>query len=198
MNTREETVIDSALVFIKNRMNAHFNIEAISQGSAKEGPVAFVDSKTTDSITFKPDAVTALLVNAEQERALRAPDPFARSGADGAMQRVHPEIRLNLFVLFAVRYADYATGLGYLSKVIRYFQVNPTFDHRSAPDLDDNIERLVIELVTLPLAQLNDLWSALRTAYVPSVLYKVGLIVYRDEAADSVTQVKELQINTAP
>ena len=53
----------------------------------------------------------------------------------------------------------------------------------------------MLELITLPLAQQNDLWSALRTAYQPSVLYKVGLIIYRDEAQTTVEPVRELELN---
>ncbi len=192
-------MIDSVLVFMKDRVNSCLNMEAISIDSTDKDPVTFVDySKTTDSITFKLNAVTLLMVNAEQERALRDPDRFARPGARGGIQRVHPEIRLNLFVLFVVRYSSYENGLGYLSRIIRYFQTNPAFDHQSAPELDDEIDRLVIELVTLPLAQQNDLWSALRTTYFPSVLYKVGLIVYRDQAAESVRQVEEIEIAVTP
>ena len=49
------------------------------------------------------------------------------------MQRIHPDIRLNLYVLFVVRFKQYEEGLGWLSKIIRYFQVNPIFDRSSAP-----------------------------------------------------------------
>jgi hypothetical protein len=189
-------MIDQALLFLKDRLNAHLLLSArAADGGASEDLVQFVDSEKLDQISFKLGGVTVLMVNVEQERTLRPPDLFARPDANGTMQRIQPEIRLNLFVLFVVRFKQYEEGLGWLSKIIRYFQVNPTFDRSNAPDLGDEIERLVLELITLPLAQQNDLWSALRTAYQPSVLYKVGLIIYRDEAQTTVEPVRELELN---
>jgi hypothetical protein len=188
-------MIDRALIFLKKRLNDRLELRSTATSdSPSEELVAFVDSKKLDSIDFKMDHVTALLVNIEQERTLRAPDAFARPGADGTVQRVHPAIRLNLYVLFVVRFSRYELGLGYLSKVIRYFHVNPLFDHLNAPDLDDDIERLVVELITMPLPQQNELWGSLRTTYQPSVLYKVGLIVYQEEAATILEPVRELDL----
>jgi len=189
-------MIDQALLFLKGRLNAHLLLSArAADGGASEDLVQFVDSEKLDPISFKLGGVTVLMVNVEQERTLRPPDLFARPDANGTMLRIQPEIRLNLFVLFVVRFKQYEEGLGWLSKIIRYFQVNPTFDRSNAPDLGDEIERLVLELITLPLAQQNDLWSALRTAYQPSVLYKVGLIIYRDEAQTTIEPVRELELN---
>ncbi len=111
------------------------------------------------------------------------------------MKRVYPDIRLNLYILFVVHFKPYEAGLGWLSKIIRYFQANPTFDRSNAPELGDEIERLVLELITLPLEQQNNLWSALRTTYQPSVLYKVGLMIYRDEAPTAVEPVRELDLS---
>jgi hypothetical protein len=192
-------MIDQALLFIKNRLNAHLGARSgTSRGSSAEELVVFADTDKVDPIAFKIGAVTALLVNAELERTLRAPDPFARPHADGTVRRVHPDIRLNLYVLFVVRFKQYEDGLGYLSEIIRYFQVNPTFDRNKAPELGDDIERLVLELITLPLSQQNDLWGSLRTTYQPSVLYKVGLIVYRDEESAAVEPVRELDLRSTP
>lgn len=38
-----------------------------------------------------------------------------------------------------------------------------------------------MELVTLPFAQQNEVWNALRTSYKPSVLYKVRMLVFQPE-----------------
>ncbi len=189
-------MIDQALIFIRNRLNAHLGMRSdTTLDQASQDLVAFVNTDKLDSIDFKMNTVSVMLVNAEQERTLRPPDPFARPGADGTMQRVHPDIRLSLYVLFVVRFMKYEDGLGCLSKIIRYFQTNPVFDRRSAPELGDDIERLVIELITMPLSQQHELWGSLRTTYLPSVLYKVGLIIYRDEAAALVEPIRELDLD---
>jgi hypothetical protein len=192
-------MIDRVLMFLKKRLNDYLGMRsAAPPGSTAEDLVTFVDGDKVEPIDFKLGAVTALLINIEQEKTLRPPDPYARAGADGTAQRVRPDVRLNLYVLFVVRFKQYEDGLGYLSEVIRYFQLNPIFDHRNAPDLDDGIERLVLEMITLPMAQQNDLWGALRTTYQPSVLYRVGLIVYRDEPEVGVEPVREVELRTSP
>lgn len=186
-------MIDRALVFLKTRLNEYLQSRiAASSAPTAEERVVFADTDKVDPISFRVGAVTLLLVNTELERTLRAPDRYVRARADGTAMRVQPDIRLNLSVLFVVRFQRYEDGLGYLSEIIRYFQAHPVFDRGNAPELGDDIERLVIELVTMPLAQQNELWGSLRTTYQPSVLYKVGLIIYRDEDAAPVEPVREL------
>jgi hypothetical protein len=53
----------------------------------------------------------------------------------------------------------------------------------------------VLELITLPLARQKDLWNALRTTYQPSVLYKVRLMVDRDEPTTAVQPIRELDLS---
>ena len=62
----------------------------------------------------------------------------------------------------------------------------------------ENIERLVIELVTLPFSQQNEIWSALRVAYHPSVLYKVKMVVFQDEDGATPPDIGETTIRISP
>ena len=71
---------------------------------------------------------------------------------DGSIQQVDPPIHLNLYVLFVARFKDYLQSLRYLSLVLRFFQKHRVLDHESAPTLSDRIEKLTMELLTLPLA----------------------------------------------
>jgi hypothetical protein len=101
-------MIDQALLFLKGRSNAHLSPGAnAAGGGAAEDQVQFVDSEKLDPIVFKLGAVTVLMVNAEEERTIRAPDRYARPDANGAMQRIQPDIHLNLFELFVVRFKQY-------------------------------------------------------------------------------------------
>ena len=38
----------------------------------------------------------------------------------------------------------------------------------------------MLELVTLPQGEQNEIWSALRVSYQPSALFRVRLVVFRD------------------
>ena len=98
---------------------------------------------------------------------------------------------MNLYVLFVARYKQYEDALSYLSQIIQYFQNNRVFDHQSAPELSDDIEKLVMELITLPFSEQNEVWSSLRVPYHPSVLYKAKMIVYRIDPKPDLPKVEE-------
>ena len=188
-------MIGEVLVFLRDRLNDY--IQASSGAptpDAAEDQVLLIDGEKMDPIEFRLGAITALLINIEQETTQRNADPYRMTAADGTPQRVQPEVRLNLYVLFVSRYKVYEQGLDGLSKVIRCFQANRVFDHDNAPALSASVEKLVLELVTLPLSEQNEIWSALRVSYHPSVLYRVRMIVFRDAAGASVPQVGSMEL----
>jgi len=188
-------MIGEVLVFLRDRLNAY--IQAASgtpTPDAAEDQVLLIDGEKLDPIEFRLGAITALLINIEQETAMRGPDPYRGVAADGTPQRVHPEVRLNLYVLFVSRYKVYEQGLDGLSKVIRCFQTNRIFDHDNSPSLSTRVEKLVLELVTLPLSEQNEIWSALRVSYHPSVLYRVRMVVFSDAGGISVPQVGSMEL----
>jgi len=185
-------MISKVLVFLKNQLNAHLRVQSGTlPGASVEDKVVFIEDDKMDPISFKVGAVSALLINIEEEKKLRPPNRYSRTATNGDPQRVQPEIHLNLYVLFAVRFNQYEQGLSYLSLIIRYFQNHRVFNHQNSPDLSDDIEQLVMELITMPLSEQNDLWNALRTTYHPSVLYKVQMVVVRDEEAVATPPVKD-------
>ncbi len=189
-------MIDRALIFIKDQLNAHL---ARSGGGAEAGledAVVFVDGDKLDPLTLKTGVVSALLVNLEQEHVLRAGDSFSRTTPDGR-RRVQPDVRLSLWLLFVARFRVYEAGLAALSGVLEYMQKHRTFDARVTPGLDPRIGRLVVELQTLPLSEQNDLWGALRIAYHPSLLFKVGLVIMEDEGAAAAAPVSEPRMEVA-
>lgn len=81
--------------------------------------------------------------------------------------------------------------------IIQYFQHNRRFNQHNAPTLDEEIEQLVMELTTLPFSEQNEIWNALRSPYLPSVLYKVRMIVFRDEEAMPISETAEIIIRTS-
>jgi len=185
-------MISEVLLFLVEQLNAYLNSRG---GWSPEQPVVdrvtLPDGETMDPISFKLGALTALLINLEEETTLRDADPYRRTGVDGTVVRVEPEIRMALYVLFVARFKQYDEGLRYLSMVIRYFQRHRVLDHRNAPGLAPEIDKLVVELVTLPFSEQNEVWNALRTTYHPSVLYKVNLVVFRDDEEEAGPEISE-------
>lgn len=175
-------MIDKVLVFLRARLDAYLRAQSTVTSDAQSEKVVFVDGKALNSLEFPVEAVSLLLINVEEERALRAADPYSRVTGDGSRQNVQPDIRLNLYLLFVAR-SEYAHAWGYLSHVIEYFQTHRVLDQESAPDLDDGIDRLTMELITLDFSAQNEVWNALRVTQHPAVLYKVQLVVFSDQRA---------------
>jgi hypothetical protein len=190
-------MIDEALICLKSRLNTFLNA-GIMPDEAREEQVVFLEGEHMDPLSFKLGAVSILLINVEEENTLRAPDPYLKPSSNGTNQKVHPEIRLNLYVLFVARFKQYSQSLNHLSQIIRYFQNHRLLDHHTAPELSENIDKLVIELVTLPFSEQNEVWNALRVTYHPSVLYKVKMVVFRDDEAVRMPELKEKEFKALP
>jgi Pvc16 N-terminal domain len=171
-------MIDDAITFLRNRLNR--SLRGTSGGGPSEDKVEFVSGDRMDPISFKSEAISALLINVEKEDTLPAADHSAVDD-NGVRQKVRPEIRLNLLLLFVAQFKEYALSLAYLSAVIRHFQSDSVFTPQNAPELSDRIDELVVELVTLPFSEQSLIWGSLRATYRPSVLYRVKTIVFKDE-----------------
>ncbi len=176
-------MIDQALSFLKDELNLRLKGSAAvppESSDTERDAVVFIDGDSLDPIAFQVGAVTALLVNIEHERLLRAAEPYRRTSPDGAPQRVSPEVRIDLSVLFVARYKQYVQALKVLSGVIGFFQEHPAFLRGEYPQLPDGIEKLLVEPVTLAFAAQNEVWNALRSTYQPSLLYRVRTLVFQD------------------
>ncbi len=187
-------MISEALVFLKDLLNEHLCAQAGQTLGEAEDKVIFIDGENLDPITFKLGAITCLLVNIEEEKVLRLADPYVQLRTDGAKVRVQPDIRMNLYVLFIARFKLYEQGLSYLSRILEYFQTNRVLDHTNTPSLSPRIDRLIMELTTLAFAEQNEVWNALRTTYHPSMLYKVRMLVLREDVAISSRDIGETEV----
>jgi len=193
-------VIGQVLAFLRKQLDDYLRAElagGIDEPVADK--VAFLEGDKLDPIAFKEEAVSELLVNVEEERQLRAADPYLRVQEDGKPQRRQPDLRLILYVLFVARFKQYDSAWEHLGKVIEYLQSNRTFDRASHPELPAGVEKLILELVTQSFAEQSDVWSMLRTTYHPSALYRVRLIVLHDvkpALRDQVTQ--PITVNVHP
>lgn len=189
-------MIADVIKFLRNRLNEVLPRD--SSEAAAEDLFVYVGTNKDDSASFKSDAVSILLVRIEEETTLRQADPYARITAKGVHEKVAPEIRMSLWVLFVSRFpGDYPRALQHLSDVIRYFQNHRVFNQENSPDLTEVVPQLILELVTPTFTEQNEIWGALRSAYQPSALYKVNMIVFYDEDGQSQPAVEELNQTVA-
>jgi hypothetical protein len=58
--------------------------------------------------------------------------------------------------------------------------------------MDPELDRLVMELLALPLKEQNDIWSALKVPANPSVLYRVRMVIFSQEPTTETPAIVEL------
>lgn len=184
-------MINAALTFLKNHLNEHLNLQSAVSDSI-EDKAAFVNIAADGAISFREGAVTALLINTEEDRTIRPPDPYRVRGANGIHRRVQPEVAMHLYVLFVARFNDYTQSLDYISRVIRHFQINRVLTSQNAPTLHPQIGQLTMELHSLTMQQQNDMWNMLKVGYQPSVLYRSTMIAFRDDGVLALPVVNQI------
>jgi hypothetical protein len=95
---------------------------------------------------------------------------------------------------------NYEDALKLISKVVSYFQVSNVFTNDpgqepAANDLPEGIHKLVVELFTISFEQQNQVWASLSTGYLPSVIYKVRmLVVDTDTRGIEYPAVKQVEV----
>ena len=184
-------MIYQTVSFLKSQLNNYINLKLGSELSAGEDKVNYLKLDKVDPLNFPNNSITPILINIEEEKTLRAPNRYLSNAPDGTNFQVNPEIKIDIFLLFITKFSAYEESLKYLSYIIRYFQSNRYFTHQNAPGLSEEIGYLMVELQTMPFRELNEVWNALRTTYLPSVLYKVKMLVYRDEEAKPASEIVE-------
>lgn len=191
-------MIGDVLCLLRDRLNAFIGASVADEeaDAAGEARVQLIDGSKSDPVEFRLNAITVLLVNIEQETSQRASGEYLRLPGEGHLRKLQPEIRLNLLVLFIARFTAYEQGLNQLGLVIRFLQQHRALDRDNTPGLSPEIEKLVLELVTLPLSEQNEIWSALRISYHPSVLLRVRMVVFRDADGAAVPQIGETKLRT--
>jgi uncharacterized protein DUF4255 len=169
-------MIDVACGFLVKELNAYmlartgtaFGAALLSRIVADSGKWAIPD-----------DQIGVALVGVEEERALRSQVPQSVY-ADGRQVTLEPDLKLNLNLLFAASFKQYDQGLRQLSLVLTFFQSHGVFTRERNPALDPRIERLGVDLISLTLEQLNQLWAFVGAKQLPSALYRARLVALQD------------------
>lgn len=89
-------------------------------------------------------------------------------------------ICIQLYIMISCYFSgnNYPEALRFLSFVIGFLQEKNVFDHSNTPRLDEGMDKLIFEMESVAVDQLSNIWSVLGAKYMPSVLYKVRMILY--------------------
>jgi hypothetical protein len=169
-------MIASAVTHIAGQLN-----EFLQRGLDSSEEVAVVSNLLEQDGTLAShinNRLVVFLVNVEKDGSPQRPT----NGLRGAKFRAgtYPPVYLNLYVMIAAHFAggNYAESLKFLSHAVSFFQASPVLDHSNTPNMDDRIERMVLDIENLSIPDLSNLWGVLSGHYLPSVLYKVRMMAF--------------------
>src|SRR5680860_584801 len=144
--------------------------------SGIEAELGNIGEILSNNVNAADSNIILSLINIEENRVSRDPHNYMRNGTELLLK--NPAINLYLTVLFtSIRpESGYGLALQSLQQVIEFFQNKYVFDHSNTENLDPGIEKLILEMISLNLEQLQQLWSMLGGKYHPSVAYKMRMI----------------------
>jgi len=173
-------MIQIALTYIRDILNEHFKNEfSISENKVVLSNILKADGSGAQNVDGK---VVFFLISLDEETALKNSTNRSFGSENGSFGHKSPSLHLNMQLLFCANFDSnlYPEGLSYISSLVRFFQINK----RIELDLPTNSSRkrnnLNFELCKLDYAQLSHIWSSIGSKLMPSVLYKVGILVFDD------------------
>ncbi|MPY23421.1 DUF4255 domain-containing protein [Shewanella psychropiezotolerans] len=128
--------------------------------------------------------VVIFLTNIERETAAKTHYMSSGVGSDFTQ---HQPVHLNLYLMVCANFsgANYNESLKFISSVVGYFQQQPVFNHQNSPDLDRNIDKIVLDIENVKNHDLSNMWGMFGAKYLPSILYKVRMITIDNKAVIS-------------
>jgi hypothetical protein len=178
-------MIFQALKFIRTQLNTTGLVSELGNiGELLSGQGGLAANTNADVIIS--------LVNIEENRISRDPRNYRQNGTGILLK--NPAVHLYLTLLFTATRSDaYELALKNLQSVIQFFQHKCVFDAATAPGLDQGIEKLVLDMVSINLEALNQLWSILGSRYQPSVIYKMRMITIDSVTEEPGSVVQEIE-----
>lgn len=186
-------MIDKVMDTIRKEVNSYI-IRKLNDTTITNRVIltSFVDE--SGRITIPADSVGLSLLNIEEERTLKSAGLVPTNKAEAVSSFVCPPISLNLQIMFTAYFSNYTESLKHISYIIACMQTKPVFDPDNTPDMVGlNMDKLVFELNTLPLEQQHYIWAMIGLRYLPSVVYRVRmLMVFEKDVVGEVPNVKEI------
>ncbi len=168
-------MLDKVLLFISDLLNKELKMTyGLTEDVVVVSSLVNLDGSITQNIENK---IILSVINLEQEKAIKNRQEYMMTGK-GTFNKVNLPVYLNIHLLVSANYnsSNYTEALKMLSTVIGTFQAAKAFTQESHPDLDDSVERLILEIYNIPVQDLSHVWSGIGAKYVPSIVYKVRMV----------------------
>jgi len=152
--------------------------------SGKKSVILHKPNKLNEKFSIPDNTISLSLLNIEEEKVAKKVTVARRTVIDGKVYKENPAININLQVIFIASFEnDYISELNYISKILAFFQQEISFTDDKVKGLKDlGIDKLNFKLSTLSLEKQNTVWGLLGSKYMPSLVYKISMLVFQNEA----------------
>ncbi|HQU30998.1 MAG: DUF4255 domain-containing protein [Planctomycetia bacterium] len=187
-------MLSHALTVVMNELNAHL-AESYGSNSPQVGLRNLAEGFS--GTAGERDRLYLSVVNIKDEKTLKNLPNYIRNDATLRAVYENPPVFLNFLILMAATHTDYTNALLILSRVIRFFQsknvftqdnVSPGSITNSSPiNLLDQLEtfKLIFDLYSPTLEEVNHLWGTLGGKQYPFVLYTLRMLEMKFRAVQS-------------
>lgn len=154
--------------FLKNNFELNEDIVVVSNLVDVDGSM---ESQTNNRLAV-------FITNIEKDTMPTRPNAQHRVQGDRDVVSSKP-IFLNLYLMVAANFtgSNYPEGLKFISSTIGYFQQTPVFNQQNSPELDPGIDKIILDIENVKSNEHSNLWSMSGSKYLPSILYKVRMVV---------------------
>lgn len=191
-------MIAHALTIVINEMNQHLDdifqmtMPSVGLGNLAEG---FAGSPGSNGVAR--NMLILSVVNIKEEKALKNLPNYVRDDASLKVSYENPPVFLNLQILVSATHTNYSDALLVLSRAICFFQYKNVFtqDNVSANSIAvnapnnplDQLEsfKLIFDLYSPSMEEVNHLWGTLGGKQYPFVLYMLRMIDLKFKAVQS-------------
>lgn len=190
-------MIYPCLKYIADRLNQ--NIKHIYHLAEDIVVLTDLAGQGEGTLSTNDNKITITLTNIEKDTIphQRGADHTVYSGQH-VLQGGQP-LYINISVVVAAHFtgANYPESLKFVSHLMAFFHRHCIFDHQNSPDMPSGIERIQMEIENIQRNDLNAMWSMLGGRYLPSVSYRIRLVVPDSEGAiKGVSSIRSADVYT--
>ena len=191
-------MLSHALTIVINELERHLtDAYGLGASQVRLGNIAEGLSGGANNAAVPRDILAVSMVNIREEKALKNLSNQVRNDVTLRVAYENPPVFLNFQILIVATHTNYSNALLMLSRAIRFFQFRNVFDQDSvAPDSMttnapsnalDQLEafKLVFDLYSPSMEEVNHLWGTLGGKQYPFVLYMLRFLDLKFKSVQS-------------
>jgi len=191
-------MISHALTIVMNELNTFLSDTYNSVDSVSLGNISDVFATGSGNTGATREMLYLSMVNVREEKTLKNIPTYVRNDVALTTTYENPPIFLNFVILLTATHADYTNALSVLSRAIRFFQFKNAFTQDNVAPASittskvpinplDQLDqfRLIFDLYSPTMEEVNYLWGTLGGKQYPFVLYILRLLDLKFRAVQS-------------